>query len=138
VTALIKEAFFLFWIDARSSANRIRSAIEELMTERGIQIAQSKTNRKAKLSLHHRIKLFEGREPEATKALEAIKWIGNAGSHSRTEEMSKADIISGFELLEHALELIYVKKAKRMARLAKRITKRKGRPIAAKIKKPSF
>jgi hypothetical protein len=41
-------------------------------------------------------------------------------------------------LLEHALELIYVKKAKRMARLAKRITKRKGRPIAAKIKKPSF
>lgn len=137
IQILTKEAFFLFWIDTKSSANRIRATIEEILTDKSIQIAVSKLKLGTRLPLHARIQLFKKKNAEAGELLEAIKWIGNAGSHANDADLDREALLDAFDILEHVLELLYVRKTAHIKRLARKITERKGRPIARRAK-PAF
>jgi hypothetical protein len=77
------------------------------------------------LTLHERIERFRRDDVAAGRALMAVKWIGNEGSHGG--RLDKKDLLDGFELLEHALSEVFGRRSKRLAAIERRITRRKGR-----------
>lgn len=120
----IASASRVLWVDPASAANRLRSAVEQLLSSLGVRKLDSSRKR---LSAHQRIVILGDKRPEAATALEAVKWIGNVGSH--TQELSVRDVVQGISLLEHALTLLYDTSAQERARLAKQVIKRRGRPV---------
>jgi Domain of unknown function (DUF4145) len=119
------EAFSLFWAHRGASANAIRYALEKLLTSQGVPTQTGGKKDPAKfvlLPLHQRIDLFSKSEPEIGNHLMALKWLGNTGSHGR--KVDRDDLLDAFEILEHSLEEIIEKKSKRVAKLAKSLTKK--------------
>jgi hypothetical protein len=55
----------------------------------------------------------------------AIKWLGNAGSHSH-QELTSDDVLDAYELMEELLVEIFEKKREKAKSLAKKINKKKG------------
>lgn len=49
--------------------------------------------------------LLSFKNQEASDALEAVKWIGNTGSHEAN--LSVSDVLDGVEMLGHALRSIF-------------------------------
>ncbi len=54
----------------------------------------------------------------------AIKWIGDEGSHARN--LTYKDLLQGFELFEHALDILYVRRDIKLKKAVKSINRRKG------------
>lgn len=122
----LKRSFSLYWMDGRACATAIRSAVEALLDDQAIP--RDRTSPAGKkvgfLPLKARLDLFEAKDPEPGKLLGAIRVIGNIGTHA--EPVSDDDLLSGYEILEHAIDVIYSGKAKRVAGLADDILKRLG------------
>jgi len=122
---MIGDAFMLFWADTNSCINKIRIALEEILTDKGIRKTEINSKRKRiKISLNKRIELFQEKYPEIGESLMAIKWIGNEGSHS-SEVMSNEAVFSAFKILEHTLESLYGTTLKEIKSLTKSINKHK-------------
>lgn len=62
----------------------------------------------------------------ARSVLTAVKWLGNAGSH--TGEVERAHVFDALDLMEKALRLLYVADDRRLDRLVTTINARKGVP----------
>lgn len=95
IKACIKKAFSHYWYDLSASANSIRTAVELIMDEQGIPDN----------TLHARIESYEAKNTECATKLMAVKWIGNAGSHS--SEISQDDILDGFDLIHFVIDTLY-------------------------------
>lgn len=122
----IQRAFQLFWTDKAASANRIRSALELLLTHKKVKRFKiNKRNKREALSLHARIELFRQQEPDIADSLLAVKWLGNAGSHG-TSAVTADDIFDGLDLLQHAFEELYDNRTRQLSAIRKQINKRKG------------
>jgi hypothetical protein len=129
VRAQIVKAFSLYWCDVSACANRIRVAVELILTHEKIKIGTRIKNGKNKnkirrLSLHERIQLYESKNSSIANAMMAIKWIGNTGSHA--DELVQSDVLNAFQLLEHAIAEVFDKRSSEIAKLSKRINKKKG------------
>jgi hypothetical protein len=123
-------SFRLFWGDTEACGNRIRSAVENLLNDQGVRRTnQGKGGKRIRLSLHSRIVEFRNRQRELGNALMAVKWIGNAGSH--TQSLTRDDLLDGYNLLDHVLEELYVNRRKQIAKLSREINRRK-RPRSSK------
>jgi hypothetical protein len=130
----LNTSFKLFWVSPEACANSIRSAVEQLLTH--FRVHCTKRNPKGErvfLSLHARIELFRRTNSKLADALMAVKWIGNAGSHS--QRLRREDLLDGYELMEHVLDELFVQRHKRIARLSRQINRRK-RPRSAKRGQP--
>jgi hypothetical protein len=121
----LKLAFSHVFSDPGASANRLRTAVECLMDDRGIR-KYPRTGRRRAIDLHTRISDFKSQSPDAADLLLAVKWLGNAGSHADVSGLNRKDVLDGMELLERALHLIYDDTAKRLAKLARDINRRRG------------
>jgi Domain of unknown function (DUF4145) len=132
VATQLRKAFSLFWSDTGSSANRLRAAAEALLTDRRVPSTAIKNGKRKRIWLHDRIERFKQKEAESADYLLAIKWIGNVGSHYNFDELELADLLDGFELIEHVVERIYVRRDKRLKKMANAINLRKGRPLRPK------
>lgn len=132
----LRKAFALLWSDAGSCANRLRTAVEVLLTDRKVPgKRRSKKNRKwVRMDLHSRVEKFREKDSETAEYLLAIKWLGNVGSHTDLDALTVDDLLNGFELFEHVIQLVYVKHERKMKKIAKTINSRKGRPIRRKQK----
>jgi len=122
----IQESFSLYFLDMKACANRIRETIEEIMNDFNIpKKKKTKKNKMHNLVLHKRIDEFglKQKHKEASKYLTAIKWIGNEGSHSGY--FNKESIYAGYEMLEKALDLIYVKDNQKLIKVRDKILKTK-------------
>ena len=129
IAAELRKAFSQFWSDTGSCANRLRAAAEALLTERRVaKTTTSKKGTRTRLSLHTRIERFKKKAPDAADYLLALKWLGNEGSHANPDELTKDDLLDGFEIFEHVIELVYVKRVARLKKIAQGIKVRKGRP----------
>ncbi len=129
----ILKSFSLFWSDIESCANKIRVVVEHLLTHLGV----NRFIRDGKLSpinLHQRIESLKDYKPELVDLFFAIKFIGNAGSHS-TDILTKEDVIDAFALLEKVLNEIFDDKDKTVKKIAKEINKRRG---PRSRKRPAF
>lgn len=120
----IRESFRLFWVDLPACANRIRSAIESVLTHLGVPVT---TPQGTYLSAHSRINYYSGMNPansQLANLMLAVKWIGNAGSH--TGSVKEKDIFDGFDLLEYVLNTLYPPPTLNLAALAQSINAAKG------------
>jgi hypothetical protein len=127
IVVCLKESFKLFWSDNSACANRIRVAVEEIMNDKGVpKYSRSKTtNSRTKLTLHHRIELYQKDNEEVGELLLAIKWIGNEGSHE-LNILTRNDILTAYEILHQCLDKIYNKRNLEILKIAKKINKNKG------------
>lgn len=55
---------------------------------------------RSRLTLHKRIELFKKKNQKVGEILEAIKWIGNKGSHA-DKQLLVNETMDAYELLEH-------------------------------------
>lgn len=136
----IIKSFKLFWQDTNSCANKVRIAVEILLTKELKIIKRKKIEDKRKstptnkaykyksLSLGERIGRIKNEEryskyKNIAENLKAIKWIGNDGSHSE-KVISRQEIQNVYKILEHLLKKIY-SADKEIETLTKKINKRK-------------
>jgi hypothetical protein len=71
----LKRAFSLFWTDTGACANRLRAAVEALLTDRKIPRSTiNKTGKRERISLHARIEKFKQSDEGSAEYLLAIKW----------------------------------------------------------------
>ena len=127
VSEELKSAFRLFWVDPWACANRIRSSVEELLTAQKVPRTTGRipaNSRRKFLKLHDRLVRFGARKPELSEALMAVKWLGNAGSHS--SPVTHEDILDGFEIVELVLEKLYSQREQRVKALSRAINRRKA------------
>lgn len=110
VKRAIVSASQVIWINPSSAANRLRAAIEQLLTDLGVS---------ERGSAHRRIERLAASRPEVATVLEAVKWIGNDGSH--TAALPLKDVLEGVALLERALILVYDRSAEELYQLAREI-----------------
>lgn len=124
----------LFWSDVSASANRIRTALELILTHKKIKKTQStRSGKRRVLSLHERIELFKSKNSQLAETMLAVKWLGNAGSH--TGSLNSNNVLDAFELLDHVIEELFVGKIKKIRKLTKGINKKKGPGSSKKANK---
>lgn len=125
VSSALRDAFALYWSQPDACAGRIRVALEALLTHLGVPDEEVNAGGKVSaLSLHRRIDLFAKQNAEVGGQLMALKWLGNTGAHGN--QVTKADILDGLELLEHSLVEVLEKRSEKMAALAKKLLDRHG------------
>ncbi|WP_291116428.1 DUF4145 domain-containing protein [Empedobacter sp. UBA7248] len=121
---LIDQAFSLYFIDNNACANKIRTAIEQILDD--LNAPRKKLTVKRKYSeftnLHSRIEHFSKKKPKICKLMMALKIIGNQGSH--TNETDDESILDAFEILELLIEITYIKNHLRIESLADSIIKK--------------
>lgn len=114
VRNLIKESFGIFFQSKNSAINKMRVAIEELLTQNSIPRYPTVVKSTTKpLSLHDRIVKAVAAD-QKFKNLEdylfAIKILGNAGSHSE-EDIDFNDVVDTYEFVNVLLNELYVPKS---------------------------
>lgn len=111
----------VIWSDPSAAANRLRYAVERVLDDQGVVRMSPKGGT---LSTHARISEFRKKNQPVADALEAVKWIGNQGSHE--DSLTRADVIEGGQILAHALELLYDDRRDKMRRRVEGIIADKG------------
>ena len=125
---MLNEAFRLTFISPSSASNKVRIAIEILLSTFKIPKTEIIKGKRRRISLHNRITKAKNKKPKLGKLediLIALKWIGNSGSHEDSSELTLDDIFNAYELMEHVLSEIYLPNDK-LLKLAKFINKNKG------------
>jgi hypothetical protein len=98
----LNNACELYWGDLDACANRIRTTVEYILDD--LKVSRGNLD-----SLHSRIKKLDSLKfPEVKTILEAVKWIGNAGSHE-LGKLERKSVLDGFRMLEHCLAVLYPK-----------------------------
>ena len=122
----LNESFKLFFVSPSAAANGVRIALEELLTE--LKIERYTLNRKGeeiRLTLGQRIDKLPDEYSHVQEMMNAVKWLGNAGSHSN-DEIKIDDVMDAYELTEHILEEIYEESKERIEAIARKINENKG------------
>jgi len=118
------EAIGLVLQNPNAAANRVRAAVEELLTQLRIPRTQISKSRRHRLTTHKRLERLEVKFPGPAVLLMAVKWIGNDGSHESSSLLTR-EVLDGLELFGQALNLIYNKRPKELDAIARRINRRK-------------
>lgn len=90
--------FTQFWLDNNACGNKLRVVVELLMDEQKIP---------AMKTLHPRIEKFK--KDVAThlgEMIEAVKWIGNLGSH-KGQDLSREDIVLAMQMIDLVTRKLY-------------------------------
>lgn len=123
----VRSAFTLFWLDKAAALNRVRNAIELLLTEMGVKRHGKKASGgRARMSLDSRIQALRSSKPglaDLCDRLLAVKHLGNAGSHPGG--VTRDDVFDGLDILEDILLEKYEKPQGRLAKMVREINKRK-------------
>jgi len=127
----IDKSFSLFFSDSPSAANHIRIGLEDLLTQLKVKRYELKAGKKTFLALHRRIELLSPKYKHLQDLFFAVKWLGNAGSHSE-KVVTMDDVLDAYEIMDEILQDLFVKKTKRVKSLAKKIIKSKGPKKKAK------
>lgn len=97
-------SFSVYLAQPGSAANLIRITVERLLTAIGVPELNDKGNR---IFLHQRIeKHLPGNYSGYARQLMAIKFLGNAGSHTY-DEVKIGDIEDAFEIMEYVVNDIF-------------------------------
>lgn len=123
----VEGAFSLFWSDLEACGNRIRIAVEHLLTDQGVArittVTRNGVSRRRWSTLHERLEMYRELSPDLAAMLMAAKWIGNAGSH--TAELTPDDVRDGLELIGYSLAQLYDRPHDGPARIAREINRRR-------------
>ena len=124
IASEINAALSLYWFDASSAANRVRAALERILTFLKVSRYQGRGHDRRRLNLHRRIELFRAKRPELGDPMLAVKWIGNEGSHPGS--VSRDDLLDAFQLLEHLLDEIFINRRAQISKISRTVLGLKG------------
>lgn len=128
ISKTIIESFSLSFSNYSAAINKIRIALEKLLTALDVDETTStdkQEQEKRHISLHKQISLLKGKDENIKKECEAIKWLGNSGSHG-DDKIQFDDVLDGYDLLSFVLEKLYDKKASKIVEIASRLNSKKG------------
>lgn len=129
VEAAVRAASEVIWLNANAAANQLRQAVEELLTAKKVRKQTLTTKNKIeRLTTHQRIVAFRAVNPEVAALLEAVKWIGNSGSHESS--LTVADVLTGANYLALALRRLYDTSDAKLLAQVKAVNKKRG-PVRA-------
>ncbi|WP_238085631.1 DUF4145 domain-containing protein [Pseudescherichia vulneris] len=103
ITGPLTASFSVYLSQPGSAANLIRISVERMLT--AIDIPEH-NDKKKRINLHQRIELLDGQYTIYKKTLMAIKFLGNAGSHTY-DEVSTGDIEAAFEIMEYVVNDLF-------------------------------
>jgi hypothetical protein len=86
---------------------------------------ETKNGKKLFLNLHKRIDLIPAKYQNLKDYCLAIKWLGNAGSHS-DKKITLDDVMDAYEIMEEVLKELIEKKQEHIKKLVKTINRKKG------------
>jgi hypothetical protein len=121
----LTQAFVAIWGDYSSAGNRVRAAVERLLD--ALRVPKQTTNTKGRrqpIGLHARFGKIKEKYPEVHDSLLAIKWLGNAGSH--TDALKRDDVCDALDIFESVLAILYSRRPSAIRRLVKTVNARKG------------
>lgn len=125
----LKLAFELYWVDGAAAASRLRILVERLMDHFDVPIeGKGNKDKNHALSLSERIAEFEKMKPGHKDALDALRFVGNHGSHAGQSDQKA--LLDAFEILEGALSELVDNKRAKLAAKAKALIQSKGNPKA--------
>jgi Domain of unknown function (DUF4145) len=94
---LMYRAFALYWSDRKSAANALRAVLEAMLDDKGF------TGK----SLSVQILALKKVHPELEDYAEAVRMVGNHGSHTDLEEHSHKEMLDALEAAEHICRELY-------------------------------
>lgn len=103
-------AFSLFWVDLGACANKLRIRVEQTLDALDVPAARN---------LDKRIKDFQNIDPDHADTFDALRRVGNVGSHEGN--LGRKTILQAFEIYEHALRNLFNPDRKRVDALRKKI-----------------
>lgn len=121
VRSFLKNAFAMFFANPSSCCNCIRMAGEQILTELGVEA--SSNNRR--LSFKDRINALDEGHEAVKRLFDAIRWLGNHGSHPG-DVITHKDACDALEIMEYLLAELYCDKKPKIEKLAAAINKRGG------------
>jgi hypothetical protein len=123
LTERLNEASAVLWTDPSAAANRLRLGVEDLLTKLKVPRFNQKQRR---LTTQARLDRLAGSKKNVAQTLEAVKWIGNEGSHESV--LTVAEVLDGVDILAHALEELYDTRQAQLQRKVADINARRGLP----------
>ena len=125
VTRNIEQAFALYWMNLGATTNRLRIAIERMLDDLKIpKERDTKAGTTKRIDLFERIELFKTEAPEHAETFNALRIVGNLGSHEG--DVEEAVVLDAFSILEHAVSEIYGRRSQTIDALRKKIIASKG------------
>jgi len=123
----LNDSFALFFSAPHAASNNARIAIEALLTELGVpRVDMAGKNKGGFIPLQRRINLLPPEYEALKNMFSAVKWLGNAGSHEGSMEMTTDDVLDSYQIVEHILQEIYAPRLKEILQLTEKIIKHKG------------
>lgn len=112
----IRASFSLLWADRGAAANKLRISIERILDHYGVV---DKGPKGWWLSLDNRIKEFEKMGVGHHDTLDALRVVGNRGSHEGKVEFET--MLDSYEVYEDALQDLFAGRSARLAGIRKRL-----------------
>jgi hypothetical protein len=123
VLRALDASFSTFFSSPSLSLSALRSALEVLLGE--MEVASVDENGKF-LSLAKRINLLPEESRTIIEPANAIRWLGNDGTHGGGFRVRKSDVLDGYRIFEHILIELYPEKRGSIDALVARINEAKG------------
>jgi len=103
INKALTDSFKLFWCDLPSCIGKLRVTVERILDDKNIPTTNDKDKRH---NLHQRIDLFKEQvDDDLGDFLEAVKWLGNEGTHENNAERN--EVMNAFDMIEHVFEHLY-------------------------------
>lgn len=120
ITQPIVASFSIFLIQPSAAANLIRISVERMLTAMGVAERNDKDKR---IPLHNRLEMLSELYSSFSKPLMAIKFLGNAGSHTY-DGVKIEDIEDAFEIMEYVLNDLFSGRKESIEVLTKRLSEK--------------
>lgn len=117
ITKPLIASFSVYLSQPGSAANLIRISVERMLTAIGVA---ELNDRQKRIVLHDRIELLDGQYTPYKDTLMAIKFLGNAGSHTY-DEVTTGDIEAAFEMMEYVVNDLFSGRKESIEVLTKRL-----------------
>lgn len=92
----IRRSYALYFADANAAANSLRVAVECFLDKVGF------TKNKDNERLHDQLIRFQKEHQNPAELLNAVKWLGNDGSHYG-DKLTQSDVLKGYEVFLHVI-----------------------------------
>lgn len=118
ITEPLQASFSIFLMQPGAAANLIRVSVERMLTAMGIAERNDKGKR---IILHNRLGMLPALYESFSEHLMAIKFLGNAGSHTY-DDVNTKDIEDAFEIMEYVVNDLFSGRKESVDVLTKRLS----------------